>query len=80
MSFNINDEHALDWARKRSGELIKGIDEVTREEVSKIIFDGINESKPAKKIAYEIADKFEQYKGYRSRLIAQQEVSIAFSE
>lgn len=71
---------ALDYAQNRAWALIKGINETTQKEMSKLITKGIKEAKSISDIASEINEKFKSYNLYRSTLIATMEVANAYSE
>lgn len=80
VSFDINDDYAKNYVQQRIWFLIKWIDETTRKEVESIISNWVKNSLSRKEIAEDISTKFSQFKTYRSILIAQMEVTNAFSE
>lgn len=80
LSFDIRDEDALSWARTKVGELIKGVDATTSEEIRKIVEDALKERKTMKEVKEAIREKFLQYSAYRSSLIAVMELGNSYEQ
>lgn len=74
LSLSINNEHWLEYAKKRAWELIVEVDETTQKEVAKIIEYWISKWNNLQTIAKAIDNKFLKYNTYRSSLIAVMEV------
>lgn len=80
LTFDIRNEDALAWARTKVGELIKGVDATTAEEIRKLIEDALKERKTMAEVKQAIHEKFLQYSAYRSSLIAVMELGNSYEQ
>lgn len=77
-TLSIKDDLAIERAANRAGELIKNIDQSSQEVVGSIVQKALREGRSKQKLAETIQGKFSEYNLVRSKLIAQQEVAIAY--
>jgi hypothetical protein len=77
-TLSIKDDVASERAANRAGELIKNIDQSSQEVVGSIVKKALDEGRSKQKLAETIHGKFSEYNLVRSKLIAQQEVAIAY--
>ena len=80
LSIDIRNEDAIAWAKKRAGELIKGVNETTQKEIQVIIDSALTGGKSMKDIKDEITSKFIEYSEYRASLISIMETGTAFEQ
>lgn len=76
----LDNKEAIKYAEKHSAELIKQIDETTKNEMKDLIAESLKNSLSINRIAEKIKDKFDKYSVYRASLIAQMETAIAYSQ
>lgn len=76
----LDNKEAIKYAEKHSAELIKQIDETTKNEMKDLITESLKNSLSINRIAEKIKDKFDKYSVYRASLIAQMETAIAYSQ
>lgn len=77
VSFGIKDEEALNFARLHAAEKVTRIDEYTRKRINNLVTKWIEEWRWYNKIKAELKKDY-SFSDYRSRLIAAQEVWMAY--
>ncbi len=80
LSWDLYQPTAERWAIANAGKKVKDIQGLTRDEVGKIIAEGVESGKPIADIAKEISEQFNSYKGYRADRIARTETANAVNE
>lgn len=75
----LDNKDAIEYAKNHAWELIKQIDETTKNEMQDLISESLENSLNINQIAEKIKEKFDKYSTYRASLIAQQETAIAYS-
>ena len=73
-------KRAIEFAKKRSATLVKGIDDTTRDRLRHTIADGIKNKRGVPGLARDIRKTFEDMSKFRSELIAQFETADALGE
>lgn len=76
----LDNSFEVQYAKENAWKLIKWINETTQKEMAKLISDWIEKSLPINEIGKSIKEKFSSYSLYRSTLIANQEVSMAYEQ
>lgn len=76
INFNLLSPHVVDFARKETAFLVKGISDTTRDAIQKVLADGLDAGKSAADIARDVADSGAFAKS-RARLIARTESTRA---
>ena len=79
LDFALSTERAAEIARIRSGELITGINEVTRDRIRDLITRGIADSNSYDQIARSIRGEFTDFSRRRARNIAVTEIAEAYT-
>jgi SPP1 gp7 family putative phage head morphogenesis protein len=69
-------ERAVKWAEQRAGELIKGVEETTRDRVKATVAQGLDEGKTNAEIA-DILEENDAFSSARAETIARTETAAA---
>lgn len=73
------DKIAADWLDDQGAEAVKSIMNTTREQLARVLADGVREGKSAKEIAADIRTHFEAIPASRAVVIARTEVPRAYN-
>ena len=79
-NISVSSKEAYKYAEKRAWELISWINETTANQISDIISRAIKDKTPINEIASKIENQFVNYSLFRSTLISQQELAMAYNE
>ena len=79
-NISVSSKEAYKYAEKRAWELISWINETTANQISDIISRAIKDKTPINEIATKIENQFVNYSLFRSTLISQQELAMAYNE
>lgn len=77
-SFNLENPRAVDYMQNYGAKLVKGIDATTRDQLSTILTDGIENGKSYSKVAGEIKTAFDGFGTARATTIAITEAATAY--
>jgi len=80
LAWDIYSEEAALWARENAGLKVVDIQEATREILSPIISEGIEQGSTIEELKKAIGEKIDEYKGYRAERIARTETSGAVNK
>lgn len=77
ISFSVNNQAAKDWAAQHAGELITGVNETTKKEISALLNKAINNGLSKKELADQLQTSF-AFSRYRANMIANNEIGTAY--
>ncbi len=77
IGFDVDSPVAIEWAKENAADLIKGIDDTTRDAVRDVISDGLESGADMRDISANIAEVFDGAKGWRAETIARTEIMRA---
>lgn len=80
ISFTVGHPEAVKWLEDHAGEMVKGIDDTTRNVIGDIVTRGVEQGTSYSAIEREIAGKYQEFTDYRSHMIAVNEVGTAYGE
>lgn len=78
VSLTLDDQIAKDYALQRWGALIKWINETTQKQMSELINKALEQWRSKGYLAEQIKEKFIQYNEFRAKLIAHNEIALAY--
>nr|DAU58309.1 MAG TPA: hypothetical protein [Caudoviricetes sp.] len=73
----MNNQTAKDWAAQHAGELITGVNETTKKEISALLNKAINNGLSKKELADQLQTSF-AFSRYRANMIANNEIGTAY--
>jgi hypothetical protein len=79
VSFALVDKRATAYAKKHTGEAIKFIQEETRDVLTKLVSEAVDEGWSIGKLSKAIGERYDHFKGARSKMIARTEVGNAMN-
>jgi SPP1 gp7 family putative phage head morphogenesis protein len=78
ISFDVTHPDAIRYALEQSADLVKGINDTTRDDLREVLAEGLAEGKEIDDIADDISTVFDVAKGSRAETIARTETSSAY--
>lgn len=79
-TFELVDEGAKNWIRKRAAAQVTNINEVTRDRLAKVLTEGVDKGQSVPQIAKNLRSQMTDMSKYRSNMIAQNELNESMSE
>lgn len=79
-TFDLVDEGAKRWIRKRAAAQVTNINKVTRDRLARVLIDGVDKGLPVPKIGRLIRADVMDMSVYRAKMIAQNELNESMSE
>lgn len=80
LSFSLKNPRAVEYLAGYGAELVKGINQATRDAIRKILVDGIGNGDSYQKVAKAIRDQFDEFSVKRARMIAITEAGNGYAE
>lgn len=77
ISFVVNNQTAKDWAAQHAGEMITGVNETTKKEISALLNKAINNGLSKKELIEQLQASF-AFSKYRANMIANNEIGMAY--
>lgn len=79
-SFDVTNPKVIKWIKKRSGELIKGISDTTKEALKKTLAEGVEAGESIPNLAERVSSVYSDAKGFRAERIARTETIAGSNE